>query len=219
MMLIIGVTGQVGMGKSVVAGMLCQLGFRLYDADKHAHALLLDKDVRKAVHKVFGGSDDGRLVDRQWLRARVLADTTKLRALEAILHPRLAVLRQRFLFEARLQRCRGVVLDVPLLFESNSHQHCHVVITASCPFFVQRERLKRRGLADKDIEGFIALQMSDKEKRRRADYVIPTGQGYHLSRRLINRLARQWAHQGARPTTRRYATRSLAHRLRLLRYA
>ena len=218
MMLIIGVTGQVGMGKSVVAGMLCQLGFRLYDADKHAHGLLLDKGVRKAVHKVFGGSDDGRLIDRQWLRARVLADTTKLRALEAILHPRLAVLRQRFLLQARLQHCRGVVLDVPLLFESNSHQHCHVVITASCPPFVQRERLKRRGLADNDIERFIALQMSDKEKRRRADYVIPTGQGYNLTRRLINQLARQGARR-LRPKTRHRVTRPLAHRLRLLRYA
>ncbi|MBC6444353.1 MAG: dephospho-CoA kinase [Alphaproteobacteria bacterium GM202ARS2] len=218
MMVIIGVTGQVAMGKSVVARMLCQCGFRLYDADRHAHELLSQRGVRKAVQDIFGGGDDGRPIDRAWLRKQVLAEPAKLRALEAILHPRLKVLRERLIVQGRVQRWRGIVLDVPLLFESGGDKRCHLVITVSSPSFIQQARLKKRGLTDKEIKHFIGLQMSDDEKKRRADYVVPTGQGLHVTRRRVEGLVRRLRGGDSVSLNRQLKRRTLAH-LRWVRHA
>ena len=175
------------MGKSVVAGHLRRLGFLLYDADAQAHALLLDKKVVLAIQQAFGRKqgDEREGIDRAWLRRLVLTDEKNLRVLESILHPRLRCLQERFLFSARLRRPFGVVLDIPLLFEKGAGEPCDCVFVASCPSFLQHARLRRRGFSCQEAQRFIAMQMSDREKRRRADFVIPTGLGLSVSWRAV----------------------------------
>lgn len=200
-MLIIGLSGSIGMGKSTAAKMLRQLGLPLFDADATVHHVMAPGGPAvPLVAAAFPGVvKDGR-IDRQKLGAAVFNDPPALRRLEGIIHPLVQRLQRRFLREAARRGERMVVLDIPLLFEGNGERRCDVTIVVSAPAFLQRQRvLARPGMTAAKFEGILRQQVPDIEKRRRATYVVPTGLGKaetraHL-RRIVGELrARQGRH-------------------------
>jgi dephospho-CoA kinase len=192
-MKVIGLTGSIGMGKSTAAALLRQLGVPVHEADAAVHRLMGRGGVAvAAVAAAFPGVVKDGAVDRRLLGARVFGDDQAMARLEAILHPLVRAESARFLKRARQRGARVAVLDIPLLFESGRAQDTDASIVVSAPAFVQRARvLARPGMTPQRFEQVQARQMPDAEKRRRADFVVPTGLGRRLTlRRLIGVLKR-----------------------------
>jgi dephospho-CoA kinase len=187
-MVVLGLTGSIGMGKSTAAAMLRRLGIPVHDADGAVHRLLGRNG--KAVAKVdaeFPGTAGPAGIDRAALGRRVFGDAAALRRLERILHPMVRADTARFLHRARARREPLVVLDIPLLFETGGERRCDAIIVVSAPAFLQRARvLGRPGMTEARFAAILAQQMPDAEKRRRADFVVPTGLG---RRETLRRLA------------------------------
>ncbi len=191
-MVILGLTGSIGMGKTVAAGDFRRLGVPVHDSDAAVHALLAPGgDAVAAIAAVFPDTIREGGVDRQAMAARVFGDDSALERLEAIVHPLVRQRTQRFL---AIQARRGaalVVLDVPLLFESGGDQRCDAVACVSAPPFVQRARVMRRpGMTAARLAAILARQMPDGEKRRRADFIIRSGIGRGHGLRLIRRIVK-----------------------------
>ncbi len=186
-MIVLGLTGSIAMGKSTAAGMFRRLGVPVWDADQVVHALFAWGGAAVgAVGAAFPGVVSNGAVDRGALGARVFGDAAALARLERIVHPLVYADQHRFLARARRARRPIVVLDVPLLFESGGERACDAVAVVSAPALVQRQRLRQRpGMAEARIDAVLARQMPDAEKRRRADFVIPTGLGRACSMRAI----------------------------------
>ncbi|MCW5699978.1 MAG: dephospho-CoA kinase, partial [Rhodospirillales bacterium] len=178
-MVILGLTGSIAMGKSTAAVMFKRLGVRVFDADKCVHGLLDRGGAGVApVADAFPGVVRDGVVDRLALASAVFGSEKDLRRLEAILHPLVGAAQTRFLRIAARQGCDLVVLDVPLLFETSGDARCDRVAVVSAPERLQRQRLLARpGMTVERVNGTLSRQMSDREKRRRADFVIPSGQG------------------------------------------
>ncbi len=191
-MIVVGLTGSIGMGKSTAADLLRRLGVPVYDADAAVHRLLArgGRAVPAIAARFAGVVRDGA-VDRPALGRIVFADPAALKALEAIVHPLVSQAQQRFLRAQAQRRARVVVLDIPLLFEGSGARRCAATLVVSAPALVQRQRVLRRpGMTTEKLAGIVAQQMPDAEKRRRADVVIPTGLGKRLTwRRLRAALA------------------------------
>ena len=176
-MLVLGLTGSIGMGKSTAAKMLRRMGLPLHDADRAVHRLLAEGGgAVAAVEAAFPGVVTGGAVDRERLAARVFEDRAALKRLEGILHP--AVRRATRAFLGRQARAGRslVVLDIPLLYETGGEALCDAVVMVTAPSFVQRSRvLGRRGMTAARFRAILDKQMPDREKRRRADFVVNTG--------------------------------------------
>ncbi len=176
-MLVIGLTGSIGMGKSTAAAMLRRLGLPVHDADAAVHRQMACGGAAvAAVEAAFPGVTRDAAIDRGLLGAKVLADSAALKRLEAILHPLVRAEARAFLAkQARLRRLLAV-LDIPLLFETGGDRLCDAVIVVSAPPFIQRARVLRRpGMTDAKMQAILARQLPDAEKRRRADFVVHTG--------------------------------------------
>lgn len=175
------------MGKSETARMFRQLGAPVFDADAEARrALAPGGRAFAAVVRAFPEAARGGAVDRDALGARVFGDAAALRRLEGILHPLVGEARGRFLRAAAARRLRVAVLDVPLLFETGGDARCDCVATVSAPPGVQRRRaLRRPGMTREKFDAILARQMPDREKRRRADFVVPTGLGRRPALRAV----------------------------------
>lgn len=189
-MIIIGLTGSVGMGKSTTAALLEHLSVPVHDSDAEVHRLLSsDRDARTAIgaqfpyYKYFGiyGRKDKtgmRTINRKKLGKLVFANENERKKLESILHPLVQKSQTDFI---RAQHAAGrelVVLDIPLLFETGAETRVDYTITVSAPNFIQRARvLARPGMDMKKFEGIVNSQMPDAEKTARADFVLPTGLG------------------------------------------
>src|SRR5512132_333920 len=193
-MMVLGLTGSIAMGKSTAAAMFRRLGVPVYDADRAVHRLLGKGGAAVSpVAGAFPGVVVEGEVDRRLLAARVFGDAAALRELEGILHPLVARERRRFLRAARRQGRRLVVLDIPLLFETGGERDCDAVAVVSAPASLQYARLLQRpGMSPERIAGIMRRQMPDEEKRRRADFVIPTGLGkassYATIRGIVSKL-------------------------------
>jgi len=176
-MIVLGLTGSIGMGKTTAAKMLRRMGLPLHDADRAVHRLLAKGGAAvAAVEAAFPGVAVDGAVDRERLAARVFEDPAALERLEGILHP--AVRRTTRAFLDRHARASRplVVLDIPLLFETGGSVLCDAVAVVAAPTFVQRDRvLGRRGMTAARFQAILAKQMPDREKRRRADFVVHTG--------------------------------------------
>lgn len=187
-MIVVGLTGSIGMGKSTAAAMLRRLGVPLFDADRVVHRLLGPGGAAVArVEAAFPGmrAENGG-IDRQRLGRQVFGDREALARLEGILHPMVAVAEKRFLARARARREPLAVLDIPLLYESRGAGRCDYVIVVSAPARLQRQRVMRRpGMTEARFAAILQQQMPDAEKRRRADFVVPTGLDRGLSMRLL----------------------------------
>ena len=194
-MVILGLTGSIAMGKSAAAAALRRLGLPVHDADAAVHRLLAeDPDTIKAVRRAFPKTVKAGRVDRKALGARVFGDPAALRRLEAILHPKVRQAEEAFLRRQARRRAAMVVLDIPLLFETGAEARCDAVLVVSAPAFIQTQRVLRRpGMTPKRLAEIRAQQLPDAEKRRRADFVIPTGLGKVESLRALRRAVRKMA--------------------------
>lgn len=189
-MIVLGLTGSVGMGKTTAAAAFRQVGAPVFDADAAVHRLLARGGGAVAeVGAAFPDVVRGGAVDRGALGRRVFGDAGALEKLEGIVHPKVRASRTRFI---RLSASRGerlVVLDIPLLFETGGEAECDFICVVSAPRFVQAGRvLGRPGMTPEKLAGVLARQMPDAEKRRRADFVVPTGNGKRHSLRRIGSL-------------------------------
>ncbi|MBV8889655.1 MAG: dephospho-CoA kinase [Alphaproteobacteria bacterium] len=190
-MIILGLTGSIGMGKSTAARMLRRLGVPLFDADATVHRLLGARGGAAAqVEAAFPGvRGPGGAIDRGRLGQRVFGNADALRRLERILHPMVADAEKRFLGLARARRAPVVVLDIPLLFESRGGRGFDYVLVVSAPAWVQRQRVLRRpGMSAARFASILGQQTPDREKRRRADFVVSTGLSHALTQRQLRRI-------------------------------
>ena len=187
-MIVLGLTGSIGMGKSTAAGMLRRLGVPMFDADAFVHRLLGPggRAVR-AVEAAFPGvRGEAGGIDRQLLGQRVFGQPQALHRLEAILHPIVRRAEHDFIARARARRERLVVLDIPLLYETKATALCDYVLVVSAPARLQRERVMRRpGMTETRFSGVLRAQMPDAEKRRRADFVVATALGRNVTFRRL----------------------------------
>ena len=185
-MIILGLTGSIGMGKSTAANMFRAMGVPVHDADETVHGLLAnDGRVRAAIEARFVGVVQSGDIDRKALGAAVFGDTAARLDLELILHPRVRLASQKFLRRHQLLNTDLVVLDIPLLYETGGEARVDAVMVVSAPAFLQRRRvLARPGMDADKFAGILASQLPDREKRHRADFVVETGIGkaYTFSR-------------------------------------
>src|SRR5882724_1492687 len=175
-MVIVGLTGSIGMGKSTAAKMLRQMGVPVYDADAAVHALQAPGGAALApIEAAFPGVVKGGVLDRQALGARVFGNKQALRWLEAIVHPLVAQRQRAFLKRAAQRGEKLVVLDIPLLFEGAGERRVDATLVVSAPGFLQRHRVMARpGMSADRLDGILRQQVPDAQKRRRATIVIPT---------------------------------------------
>ena len=192
-MRILGLTGSIGMGKSTAAAMFRRDGIAVHDADAVVHDLLRRGGAAvPAVEAAFPGVVRDGAVDRRALGAQVFGDPAALRRLEAILHPLVRRRLRRFLRQAGRRGDALVVLDIPLLFETGGERFCDGVAVVSAPRLLQRQRvLARPGMTPEKFAAILAAQMPDGAKRRRADWVVPTGLGRRASRLALRAVRRQ----------------------------
>jgi dephospho-CoA kinase len=192
-LIVLGLTGSIGMGKSTAASMLRRLGVPLFDADLAVHRLLAPSGAAvPAVSAAFPGvGTEAGGIDRALLGQRVFTDPTSLRRLEEILHPMVAAEEKRFLARLRARREPLAVLDIPLLFETGAERRCDCVLVVSAPALVQRQRVMRRpGMTEIRLNAILRKQMPDHRKRQRADFVVPTGAGHGLTLRRLKSIVR-----------------------------
>jgi dephospho-CoA kinase len=184
-MLVLGLTGSVGMGKSTTAGFFVEAGVPVHDADAAVHRLYAGEAV-PLIEAAFPGTTSGGVVDRTLLARRVLGDPAALKRLEAIVHPLVQASERRFLADAEARGDKVVVLDIPLLFETAGEQRVDAVVVVSAPAEVQRKRvMERPGMTAEKFDAILAQQMPDAEKRRRADFVVDTSQGFEAARAQV----------------------------------
>ncbi|EWY40577.1 dephospho-CoA kinase [Skermanella stibiiresistens SB22] len=191
-MLVLGLTGSIGMGKSTAARMLRRLGVPVHDSDATVHRLLARGGAAvPRIDREFPGVVRDGAVDRQALGAVVFRDTPALRRLEAILHPLVKRSQRRFLGRCAARRDPVAVLDIPLLFETGGERRVDAVIVVSAPAAIQRARvLARPGMTSDKLAGILKRQTPDREKRRRADFVVETGLGRARTLRALARVVR-----------------------------
>lgn len=179
-MVVLGLTGGIAMGKSTAAAAFRCYGVPVFDADAAVHRLLAPEGA--AVEAVAAAFPEARSaaggIDRRALGRLVFDDPAALRRLEAILHPLVQAAERRFLAVSAAHGRRLVVLDIPLLYETGAERRLDAVAVVSAPALVQEQRaLRRPGMDRARLEAIRARQMPETEKRRRADFVIPTGLG------------------------------------------
>jgi dephospho-CoA kinase len=186
-MMIVGLTGSIGMGKSTAARMLREMGVPVYDADAAVHALQAPGGAAlPPIEAAFPGVVNNGVLDRQALGARVFGDKQALRKLEAIVHPLVGQRQRAFLKRAALRREPLVVLDIPLLFEGLGERRVDATLVVSAPAFLQRRRVMARpGMTAGKFYGILRQQVADPVKRRKASIVIPTGLGLAPTRAAL----------------------------------
>lgn len=189
-MIVLGLTGSIGMGKSTTSAMFEAEGAPVYDSDAAVHALYAAGGAAVApVEAAFPGVVVDGAIDRAKLSARVVGDPEALAKLEAIVHPLVGADRIGFFQKAQAEGRDIVVLDVPLLFETGGQKSVDKVVVVTAPPEVQRARvLARPDMTPGKFEAILARQLPDAEKRARADFVIDTGQGLEHARQQVRDL-------------------------------
>lgn len=186
-MLVIGLTGSIGMGKTTIARQLSSMGAKICNADAIVHKLMAkDGAAVPQIKKEFPSVVKAGEVDRRALGEIVFKSPEKKLLLEAILHP--LVVNEENRFVERMQRlgARCVVLDIPLLFETGAEERCDIVLVASAPFFIQKQRvLGRMHMTAEKFNNILASQLPDSEKQAWADMVVKTGLGKAYSYRQL----------------------------------
>ena len=192
-MFVIGLTGSIGMGKTTTAGFFAEEGVPVHDADATVHRLY-EGVAAPGIEAAFPGTTAGGKVDRAKLAARVLNDPAALKQLEAIVHPMVREAEIRFLAEAERNGAPVAVLDIPLLFETRGDERVDAIVTVTAPAEIQRARLLARpGLTEEKLEGLVSNQLPDAEKRRRADFILDSSQGFEAARAQVKDILRRIA--------------------------
>jgi dephospho-CoA kinase len=176
-MIILGLTGSIGMGKSTTAKLFAEAGVPVYDADATVHRLY-EGEAAPAIEAAFPGTTVDGKVDRARLSARVVNDPAAIKRLEGIVHPMLGASRQKFLRDAEQSGAPVVVVDVPLLFETAGEKRVDAVVVVTTSPEIQRERvLGRANMTPEMLATVLTRQLPDAEKRKRADFVVDTSHG------------------------------------------
>ena len=187
-MILIGLTGSIGMGKSTTSAMFRAAGVPVYDADAAVHRLYSGA-AAEALRPVFPDAIIAGRVDRTILSRIVVADPTALPVIESIVHPLVGADRAAFISGCRDRGTGRCVLDVPLLFETNGDRTVDVVVVVSAPTDVQMQRvLARPDMTHAKFETIVGKQTPDGEKRRRAHFVVDTGRGLAYAERQVGAL-------------------------------
>jgi dephospho-CoA kinase len=192
-MLILGLTGSIGMGKSTAAKLFAEAGVPVYDADAAVH-ILYEGEAVPAIEAVFPGTTANGKVDRNRLSARVVHDPAAMKQLEHIVHPMLSASHQKFLDDAERSGAPVAVIDVPLLFETGGEKRVDAVVVVTTTPEIQRQRiLARDNMTGEKLDAILARQLPDAEKRRRADFVVDTSHGLDPVRARIRDILDQAA--------------------------
>lgn len=185
-MIILGLTGSIGMGKSTTAKMFEAADVPVHDSDETVHRLYRGAAV-PLVEAAFPGTTVAGAIDRDRLAAQVVGDAAALKRLEQIVHPLVRADADAFVAKHRKAGADIVVLDIPLLFETGGRSRVDKVVVVSAPSDVQRARvLARPGMTPQKFDAILARQVPDAEKRRMADFIVETGQGLDAARRDVN---------------------------------
>jgi len=180
-MLIVGLTGSLGMGKTTAAARLRARGLPVFDTDAEVHRLYATSAARVIEAAFPGTTRDGR-VDRGKLADALIAEPTRFAELEAIVHPLVRASERAFVNDEAARGTAIAVLEIPLLFETGADKKVDATIVVSAPAEIQRRRLLlRQGLDEEKIKSLLARQMPDAEKRERADFVVDTGRSVEAS--------------------------------------
>jgi dephospho-CoA kinase len=189
-MIVLGLTGSIGMGKTTTAGLFRELGIPVHDSDAAVHELYAGPDAR-IIGAAFPGTLAGGAVDRDKLARAVLGSEPAMRRLEEIVHPLVRARQAAFLENARASGNDIAVLDIPLLFETGADSRLDGVVVASCDAAEQRRRvLSRPGMTEEKFSAILSRQMPDAEKRARADFIVDTGGGFDDARRQVAEILR-----------------------------
>jgi dephospho-CoA kinase len=181
-MLLLGLTGSIGMGKSTTADMFRAEGAPVYDSDRLVHDIY-DGPAAMEIERAFPGATAGGAVDRNRLASLVLGDAEAMKRLEAIVHPLVWEGRRRFLEEQARRGVKVAVLDIPLLFETGADKDVDAIVVVTAPKSLQRARvLARANMTEEKFESILARQTPDEEKRRRADFIVHTDAGLEAAR-------------------------------------
>ena len=184
-MVVIGLTGSIGMGKSTTARFFADAGVPVHDADLTVHRLYAGEAV-PLIEAAFPGVTGAEGVDRHKLAKRVLNDPQALHRLEAIIHPLVRREELGFLDQAESAGSPVAVLDIPLLFETGGDRRVDAIVVTTAPADVQRARaFERNGMTEEKFHALVANQISDADKRRRADFVVDTSQGFDSARAQV----------------------------------
>ncbi|PZA10926.1 dephospho-CoA kinase [Rhodopseudomonas palustris] len=187
-MLVLGLTGSIGMGKSTTAKLFAEAGVPVYDADATVHKIYENEAV-PAIEAAFPGTTVGGKVDRALLSAKVVHDSAAMKQLEQIVHPMLRAHHQQFLDDAESSGAAVAVVDVPLLFETGGEKRVDAVVVVTTSPEVQRERiLARDNMTPEKLDAILARQLPDAEKRKRADFVVDTSNGLDPVRAQIREI-------------------------------
>jgi dephospho-CoA kinase len=190
-MIVLGLTGSIGMGKSTTAGLFAEAGVPVHDSDQAVHRLYAGA-AAPLIESAFPGTVRNGVVDRALLSKRLVDDPVSIRLLEGIVHPLVRADADAFVERQRIAGAPLALLDIPLLFETGGTARVDKVAVVSASPQVQRERvLSRPGMTAEKFEALLARQMPDAEKRRRADFVIDTGRGIEPARDQVHAIIRE----------------------------
>jgi dephospho-CoA kinase len=186
-MIVVGLTGSIGMGKSTTAGLFAEAGIPVYDADAEVRRLYAPGGAAVvAVEAAFPGVVEAGAIDRDRLGARVLGNPQALNQLNSIVWPLMGDARAKFIADAAAAEAALVILDIPLLFETGGERNVDVTVVASAPLEVQRKRvLARQAMTEAKFAAILKAQMPDAEKRLRANFVVDTSRGMDDARAQV----------------------------------
>ena len=197
-MIIVGLTGSIGMGKSTTLAMFADAGIPVHSADESVHRLYAGQAAH-LIEAQFPGVVENGTVNRDKLAKQVFNDPDALKRLESIVHPLVRMDEEAFLKSARKTGAPFAVIDIPLLYETGAEKRVDKVIVVTAPEEMQRDRVVARpGMSAEKFQSILARQLPDAEKRNRADFVIDTGQGLEYTRRAVHEIARALTSAGFR---------------------
>lgn len=203
-MIVIGLTGSIGMGKTTAAARFGERGVPVCDADAEVHRLYNGAAVAP-IEAAFPGTTVNGRVDRQRLAEVLLGDHDDFKRLEAIVHPLVQAAERDFLRVESRRGARLAVLEIPLLFETGADARVDVTVVVSAPLDVQRARvLARPGMTAEKLDAVLARQLADSEKRRRADFIVDTGQSGAATQARIDHIIAELSSRPAGTAYRRF---------------
>ena len=189
-MIIVGLTGSIGMGKTTTSNMFKEAGCPVFDADAAVHALYAKggKAV-PIIHAVFPDAIKDGAIDRARLGEHMRKDPLQLKVLESFIHPLMTESRAKFFEQAQKDNAEIIIMDVPLLFETGGDAYVDKVVVVTAPADVQRKRVMARpGMNAELLTSLLARQMPDAEKRKRADILIYTDKGLENARKQVHKI-------------------------------
>ena len=193
-MVVIGLTGSIAMGKSATSKIFKSYGVPVFNADDCVHHLIgpNGKLVSLIGQRFIGTLEKNKnlqYINRVKLGNIVFKDKKKKKELESIIHPQVSIERKKWKEQAQRQRSKAICYDVPLLYETKGEKICNFVVVVSAPLFVQKHRaLNRPDMTEKKFNNILKNQISDKEKRKRADFIVNSGIGYRFARNQVHNI-------------------------------